>query len=293
MRVSIIIPVYNAEKYLEECIDSAINQTYQDIEIIAVNDGSTDNSLEILKKYSDKIKIISKENGGTASALNAGIKVMTGEWFKWLSADDALYPKFVEELILESKNIENKNLILYTNYDIIDSEGNLIDQRIERNFNNLDQFEVNVILLDRHIGNGTTSLIHKSTIDKYGMFDGIIGHREDYELWLRYCILYKCRLRLVPKILAKYRIHESQTTKEKIRKSLEQSEKIRKLVLDKLEPSERERYEVALKQYKKNKPLIEKIMYYVRYDLFGILPSSISNRLLNLYWHTRKKKVLQ
>ncbi|MGB6464511.1 MAG: glycosyltransferase [Nitrosotalea sp.] len=293
MRVSIIVPVYNAEKYLEECIDSAINQTYQDIEIIAVNDGSTDNSLEILKKYSDKIKIISKKNGGTASALNTGIKAMTGEWFKWLSADDVLYPKFVEELILESKNIENKNLILYTNYDIIDSEGNLMNQRIERNFNNSDPFEVNVILLDHHIGNGTTSLIHKLIIDKYGMFDEVIGYREDYELWLRYCILYKCRLYLVPKILAKYRIHENQITKGKIRKSLMQSEKIRKFVLDKLEPAERKRYEIALDQYKKNKPLIEKIMYFVRYDLFGILPSSVSNSLLNLYWHMRRKKVLQ
>ena len=293
MRVSIIIPIYNAEKYLEECIDSAINQTYQDIEIIAVNDGSTDNSLEVLKKYSDRIKIISKENGGTASALNAGIKAMTGEWFKWLSADDVLYPNFVEELMLESKKTENKNVIFYTNYDIIDSEGNLIDQRIERNFNNLDPFEVNVILLDRHIGNGTTSLIHKSTIDKYGMFDQVIGHREDYELWLRYCILYKCRLHLVPKILAKYRIHGTQTTKEKIRKSREQSEAIRKLVLGKLEPSERKKYEIALERYKKNKPLVEKLMYFVRYDLFGILPSSVSNSLLNLYWQTRKKKVSQ
>jgi len=78
IKVSIIIPVYNAEKYLEECIESALNQTYPDIEIIAVNDGSTDNSLGILKKYEGKIKIISKENGGVASALNAGINAMTG-----------------------------------------------------------------------------------------------------------------------------------------------------------------------------------------------------------------------
>src|SRR6185437_2092788 len=99
MKVSIIIPVYNTEKYLDECIQSALNQTYHDIEIIAVNDGSKDNSLNILEQYSDKIKIISKSNGGTASALNVGIKNMNGQWFKWLSADDLLHPTAIEELV--------------------------------------------------------------------------------------------------------------------------------------------------------------------------------------------------
>ena len=119
--VSIIIPVYNAEKYLKECLESALNQTYNEIEIIAVDDGSTDNSLNILKKYSDKIKIISKENGGTASALNHGIKNMKGEWFKWLSADDILYPDAVLELINAAKLLPNKKYVLYANYDIINS----------------------------------------------------------------------------------------------------------------------------------------------------------------------------
>ena len=113
MRVSIVIPIYNAEKYLRECIESALNQKYEDIEVIAVNDGSKDNSLKILEEYSDRINIISKKNGGTASALNLGIKNMTGEWFKWLSADDVLYPNAIEELIIEAKKIpDKKNTIL-------------------------------------------------------------------------------------------------------------------------------------------------------------------------------------
>ena len=89
-KVSIVIPVYNTEKYLDDCIESALNQTYKEIEVIAVNDGSTDNSLEVLKKYADRIKIISKPNGGTSSALNVGIAAMAGEWFKILGADDVL-----------------------------------------------------------------------------------------------------------------------------------------------------------------------------------------------------------
>ena len=108
LMVSIVIPVYNAEKYLRECIESALNQSYKDIEIIAIDDGSEDNSLKILESFNHKIKIISKKNGGTATALNKGIKEMTGEWFKWLSADDVLYPNAVEELIKEAKKIKDK-----------------------------------------------------------------------------------------------------------------------------------------------------------------------------------------
>ena len=107
-KVSIVIPIFNGEKYLDECIKSALNQIYSNIEIIAVDDGSTDNSLKILKKYSNRIKIIQKQNGGTASALNLGIKQMSGEWFKWLSQDDILYPNAIDELIKIGNSLENK-----------------------------------------------------------------------------------------------------------------------------------------------------------------------------------------
>ena len=70
--VSVVIPVYNSERYLEECLDSVLSQTYQNIEIIAVDDGSTDSSLDILKKYSDKVNVISQNNNGLASALKLG-----------------------------------------------------------------------------------------------------------------------------------------------------------------------------------------------------------------------------
>ena len=73
-KVSIVIPIYNGEKYLTSSLDSAVNQTYDNIEIIAINDGSSDNSLDILKEYEDKITILTKKNGGTGSALNTGIR---------------------------------------------------------------------------------------------------------------------------------------------------------------------------------------------------------------------------
>lgn len=93
-KVSVIVPVYNVEQYLSECLDSILSQTLKDIEIICINDGSPDNSLEILKDYSKKdsrIKIIDKKNEGVGKARNDGIKASTGEFIAFMDADD-FYP---------------------------------------------------------------------------------------------------------------------------------------------------------------------------------------------------------
>jgi len=288
MKASIIIPVYNAEKYLEECIESALNQTYPDIEIIAVNDGSTDNSPSILQKYKEKIKIITKENGGAASAMNAGIKQATGEWIKRLDADDILYSNAIEELIAEAKKLKDKkHTILYANFDYINSEGKIIQHAIESNYNKLNFFDANVILLDHHIGNEDTVLIHNSTFKEYGMYNET--DFEDYELRLRFCILHNCRLHLLSKTVAKYRLHPVQTTKIKIQNSLKKTSQTRESILEKLEPQERKKYQIALKKYKKNKPLTEKWKYFVRYNIFPILPESLSKKIVNMYWYSRKR----
>ena len=88
--VSIVIPVYNGSNYLREAINSALNQTYKNIEIVVVNDGSTDGGLteQVAKSFGDKIRYFSKENGGCGSALNCGIDAMKGGYFSWLSHDD-------------------------------------------------------------------------------------------------------------------------------------------------------------------------------------------------------------
>ena len=92
MKVSIIVPVYNVEPYLNKCLDSLVKQTLEDIEIIIVNDNSPDNSeqiiLEYKEKYPDKIVYIKKENGGVSSARNAGLEVARGEYIGFLDGDD-------------------------------------------------------------------------------------------------------------------------------------------------------------------------------------------------------------
>ena len=100
--VSVVIPVYNVEKYVEKCLDSVINQTYQNLEIIIVNDGSTDNSLSVCqkKKLSDsRIKLINKENGGLSSARNAGIECAQGEFICFIDSDDWIELDYIEVLL--------------------------------------------------------------------------------------------------------------------------------------------------------------------------------------------------
>ena len=102
MKVSIIIPVYNVEKYLQRCIESVLQQTYKDIEVVLVDDGSTDNSGNNCDLWSEKdkrIKVIHKVNGGLSSARNAGCRVATGDYILFLDSDDYLSSDCVSKLI--------------------------------------------------------------------------------------------------------------------------------------------------------------------------------------------------
>ena len=100
--ISVIIPVYNAEKYLRECLDSVCGQTLQDIEIICVNDGSVDKSGEILAEYAakdDRVRIISQPNNGPAAARSTGIGNASGQWLGFVDSDDLIVPDFYEHLL--------------------------------------------------------------------------------------------------------------------------------------------------------------------------------------------------
>lgn len=100
--VSVIVPIYNQEQYLEKCVRSILNQTYEKLQIILVNDGSTDRSLELCLNFAEKDKrchIINKENGGLSSARNAGLDIATGEYVTFVDSDDYLEPEAVQQMI--------------------------------------------------------------------------------------------------------------------------------------------------------------------------------------------------
>lgn len=135
-KISVIIPVYNAEKYLRKCLNSILNQTYTKLEIILVNDGSKDSSLSICyeyKKKDDRIKIINNDNHGVSYSRNCGISISTGEYIMFIDADDYIENNFIEKLIT-CNEYETYDLFIscYTDFydENIFKEQKLIDENI-------------------------------------------------------------------------------------------------------------------------------------------------------------------
>ncbi len=207
-KVSIIIPAYNAKKYLKESIDSALSQTYKNIEIIVVNDGSTDSTEKIAKSYGDKIKYYYKENGGVSTALNLAISKMTGEYFSWLSHDDRYYPEKIEKQIKYLNSIENnENVILYSDYDLMDIYSRIFAVATKNHEELIDKPEY--ALLHGNI-NGITLLIPKKAFEECGLFDENLRCAQDYELWHKMEKKYKFVHQ--PEVLATTRLHNEQQT---------------------------------------------------------------------------------
>ena len=168
--VSIIIPVYNGSKYLGEAIDSALRQTYKNIEIVVVNDGSTDNGKteSVAKSYGDKIRYFSKPNGGVSSALNYAIKESKGEYISWVSHDDLIYPNKIEAQIeyLKNNKLLNKDVIVYSDHSLINKDGKLIEI-CQKQFDEFGE-KTEYALLHGKI-NGITLLIPKKAYNDCGL----------------------------------------------------------------------------------------------------------------------------
>ncbi|XVN41147.1 MAG: glycosyltransferase [Rickettsia endosymbiont of Argas persicus] len=211
-KVSIIIPVYNGANYMREAIDSALAQTYKNIEIIVINDGSRDDGKteQIALFYGDKIRYFSKENGGCASALNVGIENMKGEYFSWLSHDDVYYPNKVEHQVNILNKLENKDTILYCGYELINSKSQSLyfikpDQKHSK-----EKLNIPLFALLHGLIHGCTLLIPSKYFKEIGLFDETLKHTQDYDYWFKL-------FRIAPiyfdsEILIKSREHPEQST---------------------------------------------------------------------------------
>ncbi|MBD3306017.1 glycosyltransferase [candidate division KSB3 bacterium] len=207
-KVSIVIPVYNGSNYLREAIDSALAQTYRNIEVIVVNDGSNDEGKTeaIARSYSDAIRYFVKENEGVASALNLAIHNMTGEYFSWLSHDDMYYPQKIATQIEYLRQRGDEKLILYSDEDIIDQYGNSIGKHIISPADP-DNF-IFSLLIHRNIG-GCSLLIPKQAFTDAGLFDTNLRTTQDYDMWFR-LLRYQYQFEHIPEILVKSRTHPTQ-----------------------------------------------------------------------------------
>ena len=282
-KVTVVIPVYNSEKFLTPTIESVLNQSYKNLEIIAVDDGSVDNSLGILQQYKNKIKIFHQENQGLAFAVNLGIKKMSGKWLKWLSPDDVLTLNAIKVLVNEAKKLA-ENTILYSNWEIIDEQNKKLRSFSESNYNALEIFDFNVRLLDGQQININTTLIPSSLFEKGCMFEQLKDPVAiDYQFFLRAGIIHKVRFHLIEKPLLQYRIHSEQLSHNNISKTLSYLSEVQNQVLSQVDNSTKEQYLKALENYKKKKPLPKKTMELGLKILKDSLPDWATDKLLVFY----------
>lgn len=197
VKVSVIIPVYNSEKYIREAIDSALNQSYKDFEVIVIDDGSKDNTLSIIRKYNRGIRWKSQENKGQASAINEGIKMAKGEYVAYLDADDVCVPERLEIQVRYLDEHPNVGLVYSSSYQI-NSTGEI--QRIRR-AHLYDDF----VLLQKDYIARSTVMHRKKCLDEVGLFDESITGDDDWDMWIR--ISEKFRAGHIEKPLVKYRVH--------------------------------------------------------------------------------------
>lgn len=207
-KVSVVLPTYNGSKYLAESIESVINQTFTDWELIIINDCSTDGTLEIANSYAekdDRIKVFTNpKNFKLPKSLNEGFRRATGEYYTWTS-DDNMY-KAEAFAVLSGYLDENSNVaMVYSDYTKIDSEGNVIDINHIMN-------EPEKLIFGNVVG---ASFMYRETVaKKIGEYDADMFLAEDYEYWIR--IYREFVIIHLPKNLYFYRVHENSLSEKKM-----------------------------------------------------------------------------
>ena len=209
-KVTIVIPVYNGGNFLKEAIESALSQTYANIEVIVVNDGSHDNgeTEKIALSFGDKIRYYRKENGGVATALNLAISEMSGEYFSWLSHDDLYQNNKIEVQIKEVVSRGKKNAIVYSDYEAYDVDTKTSFYSDLANRYTRVQLEKGAFCVWMGIIHGCSLLIHRSHFDRIGLFDEKLRTTQDYDMWFR--MFHEQELIFIPQRLMIGRKHADQ-----------------------------------------------------------------------------------
>lgn len=213
--VSIVIPLYNGSNYVAQAIDCALAQTYQNIEIIVVNDGSTDEGAgrRVCLSYGDKIRYFDKENGGCASALNYGIRQAKGEFISWLSHDDLYDVDKVEVQVgyYTKYSLDPRNTIVSNSGRLIDENGKPIYRPNSEKTAMLDSVQMFRQLLFYEGFNGCGLLIPKSLFEKGLYFREDMRFVLDWNLWMKFAV-HGAQAYMDKRILVSNRLHSQQVT---------------------------------------------------------------------------------
>lgn len=198
-KVSVVIPFYNCP-YVDLALNSVLAQSYPNIEIIVVDDGSTLHT-EKLTPFKNVVKIIRKENGGTASALNRGIRAASGAYFAWLSADDVFHPHKIQMQMLKLQGTGTS--FNHTAYYYINEQGERLSETISMIFSSKTQL-IETLMRGCPV-NGSSVLLNMDIFRKIGMFNENLLYTQDYDLWLRILPYYEWSY--IEEPLLDYRVH--------------------------------------------------------------------------------------
>ena len=217
-KVSIVIPSYNSEKYIEPTLDSVINQSIKDIEVIVVDDGSTDRSPEIVRSYGSQVRLVSQQNSGVSKARNRGIKEATAPFVCFLDSDDYWLPGKLEHQLKVFEMMPETGVV-YTNFIRWEPDQNstypMPDSfKIETSPDEIDQqysgWIYHLFLLDCWMQTSTT-MIRREVLEKCGDFNTNLPCGEDWDLWLR--IAREYQIVKLKRATTLYRQHRQQTTR--------------------------------------------------------------------------------
>ncbi|MBK6798516.1 MAG: glycosyltransferase [Acidobacteria bacterium] len=202
--VSVIIPAYNAEKFVAETISSVLAQSYADYEIIVVDDGSTDGTLAVLKSFEPKIKVFTKPNGGPASARNLAIRNSSGRFIAFLDCDDLWVENKLEQQVAFFKSHPEMGLVFSQAQMFIETGGEKI---IRSTIGYTADPTLRQLLFGDYIPNSTV-MIRRECVDSAGLLNESMDliAVEDYEYWMR--IAHSFKMAGIAKPLALYRIRE-------------------------------------------------------------------------------------
>ena len=203
-KVSVIIPVYNSMSFLTQTLESVFNQSYQDFEVIIVNDGSTDGINEWISKISDpRVKYISQQNQGPSVARNTGIANAEGMYLAFLDADDLWHPMKLEKQVdILDKNPEVG--LVYSWVASLDERGN-IKGKIRKNYAEENVWQK--IIEHNIIECGSNPMIRRICFEKLGNFDPKIAYAQDWHMWLKIASCYQ--FKLIKEPLVYYRSHNN------------------------------------------------------------------------------------
>lgn len=184
--VSIIIPVYNVDQYLDDCLNSVLKQTYTNLEIIVVDDGSTDKSLEICHSYAAKdkrLKVIHQENAGVSAARNVGLSIMTGKYVLFIDSDDRIEQNMVEILVKEIEENEKNDAVFCGYKEFEDETDRIIKEVVPSKSKRVDRDNGVAEIFGEYATMLWNKMFRCSIIDKSDLFDVTLKIGED-ELWM-------------------------------------------------------------------------------------------------------------